>query len=154
MGCGYKPSTTYQKNIIGNKIKAVVDIDVKSPEENVFLKDALNEAIYTLFDSDISNTNANTTINLTVLSSSLSPLDYDENGYPILYRSYVTLKAEILDKNNKKRIYNVNGFYDFAISANSVINDQIKLNAFKRAAINALNKLIAMITKDGMNEFK
>jgi hypothetical protein len=154
MGCGYKPSTTYQKNIIGNKIKAVVDIDVKSPEEHVFLKDALNEAIYTLFDSDISNTNANTTINLTVLSSSLSPLDYDENGYPILYRSYVTLKAEILDKNNKKRIYNVNGFYDFAISANSVINDQIKLNAFKRAAINALNKLIAMITKDGMNEFK
>jgi hypothetical protein len=132
----------------------VVDIDVKSPEENVFLKDALNEAIFTLFDSEISDTNSNTIIKLSILNSSLEPLDYDENGYPILYRSSVTLKAYILDKNNKKREYHVNGFYDFAVSVNSVINDQIKLNAFKKAAINALNKLIALITKDGINEFK
>jgi hypothetical protein len=81
-------------------------------------------------------------------------LDFDENGYPILYRSSVTLKAYVLDKNNKNRIYTVNGFYDFAISANSVINDQIKLNAFKKASINALNKLIALITKDGIDESK
>jgi hypothetical protein len=79
-------------------------------------------------------------------------LDYDKNGYPILYRSSVTLQADITDKNNKKRTYSVNGTYDFATSPNSVINDQIKLNAFKKASINALNKLIALITKDGINE--
>jgi hypothetical protein len=120
----------------------------------VFLKDALNEAIYTLFNANISYKNPNTTINLSVISSSLEPLDYDENGYPILYRSSVNLKANIIDKNNKKRTYTVKGFYDFSISANSVINDQIKLNAFKKASINALNKLIALITKDGINESK
>ncbi|WP_238593961.1 hypothetical protein [Lebetimonas natsushimae] len=64
------------------------------------------------------------------------------------------MKAEIIDKKHKKRTYIVNGFYDFPISANSVINDQIKLNAFKRSSINALNKLIALITKDGINESK
>jgi hypothetical protein len=64
------------------------------------------------------------------------------------------LQAKIIDKNNKKRIYVVKGTYDFATSPNSVINDQIKLNAFKKASINALNKLIALITKDGIDESK
>ncbi|WP_369792117.1 LPS assembly lipoprotein LptE [Lebetimonas sp. JH292] len=127
-------------------------MDVKQPQENVFLKDALNEAVYTLFGSNITNQNSNTTITLSIVSSSLDPLDYDKNGYPILYRSSVTLQADITDKNNKKRTYSVNGTYDFATSPNSVINDQIKLNAFKKASINALNKLIALITKDGINE--
>jgi hypothetical protein len=91
---------------------------------------------------------------LSIISSSIEPLDFDENGYPILYRSFVNLQADIIDKNNKHRTYTVKGFYDFPISANSVINDQIKLNAFKRASVNALNKLIALITKDGINESK
>ncbi|WP_330216782.1 LPS assembly lipoprotein LptE [Lebetimonas sp. JS138] len=133
-------------------MNAVVDIDVKQPQENVFLKDALNEAVYTLFGSNITNQNSNTTITLSIVSSSLDPLDYDKNGYPILYRSSVTLQANIIDKKNKKRTYSVNGTYDFATSPNSVINDQIKLNAFKKASINALNKLIALITKDAINE--
>ena len=151
IGCGYKPSSTYQNRIIGNDIKAEVKISAKSPRENIFLKDALNDAVNTVFSANLVNSNANTTIYLSISSSSLTPLDYDKNGFPILYRSAVTLNAKIIDKNKKTRTYKVSGNYDFAIKANSVLNDQTKLNAFKQASINALNKLLAEITKDGVN---
>jgi len=149
-GCGYKPSSTYQNRIIGDNIKAAVEISPKTPKESAFLKDALNDAVYTVFGANLVNENPNTKIMLTINSSSLNPLDYDQNGFPILYRSYVSLKAKIIDKFNKTRTYLVNGNYDFAVSPNSIINDQIKFNSFKQASINALNKLLAEITKDGV----
>lgn len=149
-GCGYKPSSVYQKKIIGNDIQAVVDISSKTPKESAFLKDALNDAVYSVFGANLVNSNANTKIILSINSSSLNPLDYDQNGFPILYRSAVTLKAIVIDKFNKKHVYTVNGNYDFAVSANSIINDQTKFDSFKQASINALNKLLAEITKDGV----
>jgi len=150
LGCGYKPSSTYQNNIVGNKIDAVVDIDVRNPQENVFLKDALNEAVYTIFGANRDKKNPNTVIRLLIIYSSLEALDYDKNGFPILYRSMVTLKAYVTDKKGKKRVYLVDGAYDFTVSSNSVINDQIQLDSFKKASVNALNKLLSLITKDGM----
>jgi hypothetical protein len=150
VGCGYKPSSVYLNKIIGKDIQAIVEISPQKPKESAFLKDALNDAVYSVFNANLVNNNADTKIILSIYSSSLTPLDYDENGFPILYRSAVTLKAKVIDKHSKTHIYTVNGNYDFAISANSIINDQIKFDSFKQASINALNKLLAEITKDGV----
>jgi len=150
VGCGYKPSSVYLNKIIVKDIQAIVEISPQKPKESAFLKDALNDAVYSVFNANLVNNNADTKIILSIYSSSLTPLDYDENGFPILYRSAVTLKAKVIDKHSKTHIYTVNGNYDFAISANSIINDQIKFDSFKQASINALNKLLAEITKDGV----
>jgi len=150
ISCAYEPSNVYQKEIISNKIKTTVEISTKKPKESAFLTDALNEAVYTVFGSEIDNKNPTTKITLKLSSSSLNTLDYDENGFPILYRSSVNLKAIIKNLKTKKTYtYNVRGNYDFAVSANSIINDQLKFNAFQKASTNALNKLLAEITKDG-----
>jgi cytochrome c biogenesis protein ResB len=149
IGCGYKPSSYYQNKIIGKNIEAIVTISTKNPRESAFLKDALNDAVYSVFGADLANNNADTKIYLSISSSSLEPLDYDENGFPILYRSAVTLKAKVIDKYNKTHNYTVSGNYDFAVSPNSIINDQLKFDSFKQASINALNVLLAEITKDG-----
>jgi len=84
--------------------------------------------------------------------SSLIVLDYDKNGYPILYRSVVTLSVTIKDKNGKIRHYNVSGSYDFRVESQGVLSDEARLNAYKNASINALNKLFALIAKAGANE--
>ena len=151
VGCGYKPSNIYQKQTLGKNIKAIVNINSQNPKKDAFLKDSLHDAIYTTFNTNLVNDNENTTIILYLLSSSINPLDYDENGFPILYRSKVKLKAKIIDKNKKTRFYKISGTYDFAITANSALNDQIKFDAFKKASINALNKLLAKITINGVN---
>ena len=151
-GCGYKPSSVYQNKIIGQNILAKVNISTENPKESAFLKDALNDAVYTVFNANLvtEKQNPNTVIDISISSSNLTPLDYDENGLPILYRSAVTLKVKIIDKFKKIRYYTVSGNYDFAVSANSIINDQTKFDSFKQASINALNKLLAEITKDGV----
>ena len=148
IGCGYKPSSVYQNKIIGKNIEAIVTISAKNPRESAFLKDALNDAVYSIFGANLTK-KADTKIILSISSSSLDPLDYDENGFPILYRSAVILKAKVIDKYGKIHNYTVKGNYDFAISPNSIINDQLKLNSFKQASINALDVLLAEITKDG-----
>ena len=112
------------------------------------IKDALNDAVYSIFGANLTK-KADTKIILSISSSSLDPLDYDENGFPILYRSAVILKAKVIDKYGKIHNYTVKGNYDFAISPNSIINDQLKFNSFKQASVNALNILLAEITKDG-----
>ena len=148
VGCGYKPSVEYQEAILGNKIKPVVEIDVKNPRETIFLKDAINDAIYTLLGKDVCYNNCDSILKINSQSASLSVLDYDDNGYPSLYRSIVTLKVTIKNKSFYKT-YSVKGSYDFKIVSNGVIDDQTKLNAYKNASINALNKLFALIAKDG-----
>ncbi len=151
LGCGYKPSVYYQNKILGDNIKAVVEIDPAKPRETIFLKDALNDAIYTILNKNVCTQNCDTTIVINPNSSSIYPLDYDENGLPVLYRSSVVLKAEVIDKNSIKRNYVVSGTYDFKIGSSSILTDQITLEAYKRASINALDKLFAKITKDGAN---
>ena len=150
IACGYKPSVKYQENLLGNNIKSEVEIDIKNPRETIFLKDALNDAIYTIIGKNVCFENCDSIIKINPKSSSLVVLDYDENGYPILYRSIVSLKVTLIDKNKIKREYIVNGTYDFKIRSQGILNDEAKLNAYKNASINALNKFFAMIVKDGV----
>jgi len=152
IGCGYKPSSVYQNKILGDNINAKVKIDPKNPRETIFLTDAVNDAVYTVFDKNLCFENCDTTIEVNPNSSSLIPLDFDENGYPILYRSKVVLKVKVKDKNKKTRYYTVSGTYDFNVAPQSVLTDQIKLEAYKKASINALNRLFAKITKDGAEQ--
>jgi len=152
VGCGYKPSIEYQNKIVGNRIKVSNDIDIKNPRESIFLNDAINDAIYTILDKNVCDKNYNTELKIVSKRYYLKTLDYDENGFPILYRAYVSLNVLLIDKNNISHKYSVNGIYDFRISSDSIIDDEIKLNAYKQASINALNKLFALIAKDGVKQ--
>jgi len=149
LGCGYKPSSVYQNKIIGDRIKVDVKIDPKNPRETIFLKDAVIDAVYTVFGKNLCTSKCDTYLQVNSSSSNISAIDFDENGYPILYRSSVNLNVNLTDKNGKKRHYSVSGTYDFKVAAQGVVTEQLKLDAYKKASINALNKLIAKITKDG-----
>jgi len=149
-GCGYKPSIRYQDNLLSNKIKVENRIDVKNPRETIFLRDAINDAIFTILNKNVCYENCDTILKINSANYSLSVLDYDKNGFPSLYRANVNLSVTLIDKNEKSHNYNVSGIYDFRVESNSVINDEVKLNAYKQATINALNKLFALIARDGV----
>ena len=151
LSCSYKPSIYYQNKLIGEKVNVKVDINVENPRESVYLKDAVIDAIYSSLNKKVCFKDCDTTLIIKPNYSSVQVLDYDENGYPILYRSKVILSSVLIDKNGKKRSYVVSGIYDFRIESESILNDEIKLNAFKNASLNALNKLFALISKDGVS---
>ena len=149
LSCGYKPSSTYQEKVLGKNINPQVVIDIKNPRETIFLKDAVNDAIYTILGNNVCYNNCDSKIVINPSSFSLSVLDYDKNGYPVLYRSEVILKVDVI-KGKLHKKYVVRGSYDFRIESQSILNDEAKLNAYKNASINALNKLFALIARDGV----
>jgi len=150
-GCSYKPSTIYQDRLIGNKVKVEININVENPRSSIFIKDAINQAVYTILGKNVCYNNCNTILKINSIIYNLNVLDYDKNGYPVLYRANVTLNVTLIAKNKKTYTYSVNGIYDFRIESNTVLNDEVKLNAYKNASINALNKLFALIAKDGVS---
>ncbi|MEO1958141.1 MAG: hypothetical protein ABGX23_01170 [Nautiliaceae bacterium] len=151
MGCGYKPSEVYQDKIIGKRVKTISKINPSSPREDIFFKDALNDSVYTILDKRLCfDSNCDTILEIISNSFHLTPIDYDENGFPIAYRADVVLKVKVVDKHKKVRFYSSSGSYDFKITDDSVITDEVKLNAIKEASVNALRELFAKITKDGI----
>ena len=149
IGCGYKPSTSYTKNILGDEISTDVDISIKSPTDSIFLKDALNEAILAVFNSKVSQ-KSKVSIKLSIVSSDISPLDYDENGYAILYRAKSTIRAYVIDLNNTTSTYTGTGTYDFSLNSESVLNDELKHNAIKESFLKALQMIEFKIANRGM----
>ena len=149
IGCGYKPSTTYTTPILGNKIATQVDIDVKNPTESIFLKDALNESVLSVFNAKVDQ-NAKTKIKLVVNSASVSVLDYDKNGYPILYRASSSITAYVTDINGSNERYSGSGTYDFSIVKDSVLSDNLRNNAIKESFLRALQEIEFKIAQKGL----
>jgi len=153
IGCGYKPSTTYTTPILGKTISTEVEIDIKNPVDAIYLKDALNEAVLSVFNAKLKK-NGDSKIKLSILSSSLSTLDYDKNGYPILYRASVSIKAYVEDINNSVHSYTGSGSYDFSVSSDSILSDNLKHNAIKEAFLKALQVIEFKIAQRGMDDNK
>ncbi len=152
VGCGYKPSSIYTKQVLGNKIYAEVLIDVNDPENSVLIKDAVNEAIVTQFKSQIIDRKdeANTELYIKFNSIKFTPIAYDSNGYVISYKAEVVLNIVYIDKFGKKGSLDVNGTYDFPIEANSVISDTKRFEAIKFASYKAITEFVSKMAIKGM----
>jgi predicted nucleic-acid-binding Zn-ribbon protein len=151
IGCGYKPSSVYQKEIVGDRIYTDVKVNIENPKDSIFLKDAVNQSIITIFGGVLSSKEkSNTQITLKVNSNTFTAIDYDENGYPILYRVTSSITTKIIDKSNKSHIFTSSGNYDFAIDANSVISDNLKHTAIRQSLLRALEELSVKISILGL----
>jgi len=151
LGCGYKPSTTYTTPLLGEEISTQVDIDIQNPTESIFLKDALNESVLSVFNAKV-NQNAKTKIRLVVNSSSVSVLDYDKNGYPILYRASSAITAYVRDINDSLNIYKGYGSYDFSLVKDSVLSDNLRNNAIKESFLRALQEIEFKMAQKGLED--
>jgi hypothetical protein len=152
IGCGYKPTTDYTTPLLGKKIETNVDINIKNPTESIYLKDALNESVIDDYNAKLNDKNSTSYIKLEINSLSISPIDYDENGYPILYKANASITAYVKDIKNIITTYSANGSYDFATAANSVLDDNIKHNAMKEAFMQALKIIEFKIANKEMND--
>ncbi|MEO1941920.1 MAG: hypothetical protein ABGW77_03405 [Campylobacterales bacterium] len=151
-GCGYQPATNYQKRVLGEEIGLKYRVSADNPEEGAFLRDGLIENIYTVLNDQLGE--GGSVIKVSVSRMEVTPLDYDRNGYPILYRSEVELEVEVEGIDKKIRHYRATGSYDFATTPEGVINHQLKLTAFRRATSTAIRKLLAKIAVDGYRKGK
>ena len=152
-GCGYKPSTVFSKKVLGDRIYVDLDINVEEPENSVFIKDAINEAIYDRFRSKLSSKkDANTIILVKLENVELTPLSYDKNGYATLYKNSVELKFKVIDKFKKSYKITSIGTFSFGVVGQSVISDKKKFDAIKVASAKAIDKFISKISYYGCKQ--
>lgn len=145
--CGYKPTSLYTKEVLGDKIYAEVAISLEDPENSVLIKDALNEAIISQFRSRIvSKEKADSKFYINLNSVSFVPIQYDKNGYVIAYKTYVGLKTRYVDKEGKRHDIHTKGDYDFPIESSSLISDTKRFKAIKFASQKALDAVRSQIS--------
>lgn len=65
-GCGYKPTTSFAKASIGEKIYLQVMLDKAEPENGVYIRDKLTEAVYDRLGSRLVPTKEQADSTLTV----------------------------------------------------------------------------------------
>lgn len=145
-GCGYKPSSYYSKKAIGDKVYAKVEMLRSDPENTVVIKDAINEAVITKLKSKlVSESEANTKLFIKVASVSFSAVQYDANGYVILYRAALVLDTTVLSKGGSKQ-FSTSGSFDFPIEPNTTISDSKRFEAIKNSGAKAIDMLISHIS--------
>lgn len=144
--CGYKPTSLYTKEVLGDKIYAEVAISLEDPENSVLIKDALNEAIVSQFRSRIvPKERADSKFYVSLNSVSFVPIQYDNNGYVIAYKTHVGLKTRYIDCVQKSHMIYTKGDYDFPIESTSLISDSKRFEAIKYASQKALDAVRSQI---------
>jgi len=150
--CGYKPTSVYTKNVLGNRIYVKVETSLEDPENSVLIRDAVNEAVIYEFDAKIAKEESATSKLFVKLEEvNFQPIEYDENGYVIAYKTNVTLLTTYHDRRQKVKSLKTHGDYDFNIASNSVISDTKRFTAIKEASQKAIDAFISRISVEGVN---
>jgi hypothetical protein len=148
-GCGYKPSSQYSRQVIGEKISTNVIISAQDPENTVLIKDAVDRAIVETFHASlVERKYADTNLDMSITEPKYVPIQYDVDGYVIAYRATITLKIKRTTANATKN-YSAKGTYDFAIAPNAVITDQERFDAIRFSAQKAIDSFIAQVSAEG-----
>jgi len=148
-GCGYLPASKQARKVVGDKIFVEVTVSLQDPENAVLIKDAARKAVVTRFHSSlVPQAQAKTTLWIELTGISFTPLQYDTNGYVIVYRANIITNV-IRRTYKEKKSYNARGSYDFAIEPNAVITDNQRFDAIRQASLKALDSFIAQVGAEG-----
>jgi hypothetical protein len=153
-GCGYKPSSRYARDVVGDKVSVQVVISAADPQNTVMIKDALSDAVVQNFRSRLTQSaNASTHLIVKLANVSYSPIQYNSNGYIISYRMYTTLIITMMRGGHLKS-YSESGTYDFSIEPNAIISDQVRLAAIKHSASKAIAAFVSQMAASGARKEK
>jgi len=153
--CGYQPTSSYVKRVIGEKIYISVSIFVEEPENAVLIQDTLKEALKTKLKVSFADSreSADSELDIVIKDLKFKPLQYDDNGYVVMYRNEITLKTKLKysdrDGIPKIRYYDLDGFYDFPVESSTSISEAIRFDAIKFSSQKALDTLIPKLAYKG-----
>jgi hypothetical protein len=148
--CGYKPNSYYAKKYLGHTIYADVKLFLSDPSNGIILKDAMLKALRTRFDMRISSKDKTKTRMILSMGSIIYiPMQYNNNGYVILYQAKLSLNADIIIKGRKQK-FSVSGAYEFAVEPNSVLTDQVRFDAIFNSGQKALDSLLSVLAVKGL----
>ncbi len=149
LSCGYKPSSKFSRDIVGEKVSTSVIISALNPENTVIIKDAVDEAIVEVFHASLADrVHSDTHLILSIKPPRNTPIHYNIDGYVISYRMSITLNITRYH-NGISKGYIAKGSHDFSVQPNAVVTDQERFDAIKLSASKAINSFIAQVSAEG-----
>ena len=147
--CGYKPSSKFARDIMGEKISTSVIISAQDPANTVIIKDAVDQAIIEVFHASLcAKISSDTHLVLSISTPTYKAIVYDSDGYVTGYR--MTVKLSIIRYHNGiTKKYSVSGTYDFSVDANAVVTDQERFDAIRYGAAKAIKSFVATVSAEG-----
>jgi len=147
--CGYKPSAKYSREVVGERISTSVTISAQDPENTVIIKDAVDSAIVEVFHASLTpRSYSDTHLSLSISPPSYAPVQYNNDGYVIAYRTTITLVI-LRETSGVKKSYSTKGTYDFSVVPNAVITDQERFDAIRFSAAKAISAFVAKVSAEG-----
>lgn len=148
--CGYKPSSHYTSEILGERVHTEIDVSLSDPENSVLTKDALNRALRTRLKRIVTQKKqADSTIRVKYDKIHFTPLQYDKNGYVVYYQAQITLGFTFI-KGDKRENRQIIGRYEFPIRASATISNDLRLKAIENGSLKALDQFIAYLSAKGL----
>lgn len=149
VGCGYKPSSKYSREVVGEKISTSIIISAQDPENTVIIKDAVDAAIVEIFHASLTSKDySDTHLTISISPPRYAPIQYNADGYIIGYRATITLGI-VRRTGTTTKTYKTSGTYDFSIAPNAVVTDQDRFDAIKFSAIKAIASFVAKVSAEG-----
>ena len=147
--CGYKPSSKFAREVVGEKISTSIVISSSDPENSVIIKNAIDSAIIMTFHASLrQRADSDTHLELSTSTPVYVPIEYDANGFIIAYRMSIILNIKRYNKGVSK-VYISKGTYDFSITPNAIVTDQERFDAIKFSAHKAIRSFIAQVSAEG-----
>ena len=149
IACGYKPSSKFSRDILGEKISTSVKISAQDPANTVIIKDAIDKAIVEVFRASLTDrVHSDAHLILNIENPRYTPVQYNVNGYVIAYRMSLVLNITRYHNGISKE-YRTRGTYDFSVAPNAVVTDQERFEAIKNSAQKAIQSFIAKVSAEG-----
>jgi len=151
-GCGYKPSSLYTQQMMGDKVSLEVDVSLSDPENSVLTKEAINKAVlFRLKSNVVSLSEADANLKVSYKHILFVPLQYDESGYVRYYQAVTTLHFEFT-KGKKVIIKDIAGNYQFPIQPSAIISSSARFEAIEEGSKKAIDQFVAYMGVVGVKE--
>ena len=149
VGCGYKPSAHYIKNVIEGSVYVSIIVDAKEPENAAYIKDALHQMILTRFKGSLAPKEvAQNFIIASYEGTNFVPISYT-NGYITRYRAEIKMEFELKGvKMNFKR--KIETEVEENITGSSRLSSTLRIEAIKRGMAKALDQFLAYASTNGV----
>jgi hypothetical protein len=148
--CGYIPSAKHSRTVVGESISTSVIISSVDPENSVIIKDGIDSAINEIFHTSlVSKKYSNTHLTIRMSNPSYAPIQYDEDGFIVSYRTKVLLRISRNTKGKDTKNYTVSGTFDFSITPNAIISDKQRFDAINFSSSKAIKSFVSQVSAEG-----
>ncbi len=154
VSCGYKPSSKFAREVLGERVSTSIVISMQDPENTVIIKDAVDEAIIEVFHASLTDKqHSDSHLILSISNPIYTPVVYDSDGFVIGYRMSLVLNI-VRYKNGESKRYVTHGTYDFEIAPNAVVTDQERFDAIRFSATKAIKSFVSQLSAEGARDEK